>query len=444
MTYTSSGRRAVGKREAARGVIDALKTTSDGVPVAVLADGTTLAIVYDKARPMPAVRANEVDTLHRDPYLRDLLAPCRNMEQRQSVLLPLAKQGYIVSTINSRACTRHGKIDCWMCEPTPSVTPEPEPVASEPEPEPVAEPVALSAEPIDLSEYAKVVDLVAVERSMGEVIRDLAEQIAKQAPTVIQIAGREPVTLPAGALVHEATKAVIEDMEDGMHVYLTGAPGVGKSRMAATIAKSFGFADEDIHFFSCSNMDQKNSLLGFIRPTDGVFVPGPIYWAWKCKFVFIDEMDAGTGSALVAVNAGLDSPYLTFPNGETLQRPEQLFILAAGNTLGKGGDMMFMRNQMDAATRNRWVFHHVDYDRNIERQVVEPILGERTNAYLRHVWQVRENLEGERVVFSTRNIVAGAKMLRRGRDIETIVERALLPGESADIVRKSGALAFRG
>jgi cobaltochelatase CobS len=241
-------------------------------------------------------------------------------------------------------------------------------------------------------------------------------------------------------LVHEECPSVIESLEDGLHPYLTGSPGTGKSRMVATIAKAFGFAPERTHFFPVSNMDQKNSVQGFIRPTDGVFQPGPGYHAYKGDLVFFDELDAGNGSAMNALNVLLDSPFVTFPNGETLERPEHLFIIGAGNTVGKGGDMMFLRNQMDAATRNRWVFHHVDYDRNIERAVVTAILGDLADRWLNFCWGVRERLEGERVVFSTRNIRHGALQVRRGHTIESIVASALLPGESDDIVRKSGAL----
>lgn len=454
----------VAKRQPARGNIvrlttidyrDKSGTLHPDVEVAILDDDSMLAIEYDRSRSMPAVRANEVDTLHRDPFLRDALAGCKNMEQRQSVLLPLAKQGYAVSATNSRACTPHGTIDCWMCNAPAPTDPTPEPVAA-----PVAAPAAF--DPTDpngfitkpehnrdltqvLNESAR--EFERIEATIESVSRDvgsLAVAIDGLRPTVIQIGASEPVTLPAGELVHEATQGVIEDMEDGLLVYLTGAPGVGKSRMAATIAKSFGFTEENTHYFSVSNMDQKNSLLGYNSPLDGTFQPGPLYWAMKGHFVFLDEMDAANGAAWTATNAVTDAPFVTFPNGETIQRPERLFILGAGNTTGKGGDMLFLRNQMDAASRNRWVFHHIDYDRNIERSIVDSILGQRATAWLDHCWLIRDALASERVIFSTRNIVAGAKMLRRGRDITTITERALLPGESADIVRKSHALTFQG
>lgn len=421
-----SNTRTPGQAMPARGSIIEL-CVQDGREVALL-DSTTEPVVtldFVRGQPLPSVRANEVATLLRDPFLANALKGCRNMEQRKAVLLPIAQQGY--------------KVEDALATPPAS----PPPVAT---PAPAATPGATPAD-FDPSEFVTKVEhnrladtIATVDGTLGMAITALSTKIDTLAPTVISIGVNEPVTFPADEIIHEAAVEIIEDMADGMHVYMTGEPGTGKSRLAVTVAKALGFADDDIVIFPVSNMDQKNSLMGYNLPTTGEYQRGPLYDAFQGKFVVLEELDAGNGAAMTATNIALDAPYVTFPNGETLERPDQVFIIGAGNTTGKGGDMMFLRNQMDAATRNRWVFHHVTYDRNLERQVISPILGDLTERWLTYCWAIREAVEGERVVFSTRNIRHGAMMLRRGRDIGSIVERALLPGESTDIVRKSGAL----
>ena len=403
------------KREPARGKIDMLTLDANGREVLILDDGTRLALVYDRTQPMPAVRANEVDTLLRDSYLASLLAGCRNMEQRQNVLRPVCHTGY---TVQDDATT----------SPAPSAPPQGSPA-----------PATATVDSEALEELRSLIETVDGTTRMQ--FAALENKLANLTPTVVQVSGREPVTLPANELVHQSVPEVLEALEDGLHPYLTGGPGTGKSRLCVTAFRAMGFDPADIVIFPVSNMDQKNSLLGWTLPTTGEYVKGPLHHAFEGKPTVLEELDAGNGAAMTATNIVLDAPFVTFPNGETLERPEQLFIVGAGNTLGKGGDMMFLRNQMDAATRNRWVFVHVDYDRNIERAVVESILDSSVaGRWLSHCWAIRERLEGERVVFSTRNIRHGALQLRRGRPIESIVASALLPGESDDIVRKSGAL----
>lgn len=418
------------RREAARGNIIEL-TRIDGEDVAILdskVEVKTGVVVFDfdKTNRKPAVRANEFATLLRDPLLATALSGCTNMEQRKNVLRPFCATGY--------------KVDFFASDPTPTQAPEPEP-------EPVAPPQGSPTATIDTSDLVTQAQLqsalVRQNNELASEIERLEHELRTLAPTVIQVGSNEPVTFGAGELVHEAAPQIIEDMEDGLHVYMTGGPGTGKSRLAMTVYRALGFSEDDVVIFPVSNMDQKNSLLGWRLPTTGEYIKGPLHHAFEGRPVMLEELDSGNGASMTATNNVLDSPYVTFPDGTTMRRPDKLFILGAGNTTGKGGDMMFLRNQMDGATRNRWVFHFVDYDRNIERGVVAPILGDRTDAWLNHCWSIREALSGERVVFSTRNITAGAKMLRRGRDIATITERALLPGESRDIVAKSGALNFR-
>lgn len=414
-----------GGKLAARGTIVEL-TMHDGREVAVLRDYDAtevrdgiVTIDFVKGQSRPAIRANEVATLLRDPHLANLLAPCKNMDERKAVLIPLAHQGY--------------RVQDFLLDP-------------EPEPEPVAPPQGSPPVSADIAEALDQLRarIDTVDGTLAMEIAALGRKVDTLAPTVISVAGHEPVTFEPGELVHESTAEVIESLEDGLHPYLTGEPGTGKSRLVYTAAKALGFSPDDIVIFPVSNMDQKGSLLGWTLPTTGEYVKGPLHHAFEGKLTALEELDAGNGAAMTAINIVLDAPYVTFPNGETLERPDRLFIIGCGNTVGKGGDMMFLRNQMDAATRNRWVFHHVTYDRNIERAVVTPILGEGAEAWLQHCWGIRERLEGERIVFSTRNIRHGALQLRRGRPIESIVESALLPGESADIVRKSGALNFGG
>jgi cobaltochelatase CobS len=84
----------------------------------------------------------------------------------------------------------------------------------------------------------------------------------------------------------------------------------------------------------------------------------------------LDEIDAADANAMVAINAALANRVMANPNGKVHVRHDKCFILAAANTWGRGGDHQYVgRNQLDAATLDRFVLSTIGVEYDLELEV---------------------------------------------------------------------------
>src|SRR5206468_9520328 len=128
----------------------------------------------------------------------------------------------------------------------------------------------------------------------------------------------------------------------------------------------------------------------------------------------LDEIDAADANVMVAINAGLANGVLVTPDGTVHKRHEKCVIVAAANTWGRGGDLMYVgRNQLDASTLDRFVLAtiHVTYDDALELELVK---GAGVSVELFDwVHGLRNQITRNRLrrVASTRLIVSGVKAM---------------------------------
>ena len=87
----------------------------------------------------------------------------------------------------------------------------------------------------------------------------------------------------------------------------------------------------------------------------------------------IDEMDASCPEALIILNAAIANGYFNFPApiGNVTKHPN-FRCVAAGNTMGFGADAQYVgRNQLDAATLDRFAMIKMDYCPAIEENICQ-------------------------------------------------------------------------
>jgi hypothetical protein len=101
--------------------------------------------------------------------------------------------------------------------------------------------------------------------------------------------------------------------------------------------------------------------------------------------------------------------------------------VAAANTWGHGAtDQYVGRVKQDGAAIDRFVFVRIDYDEQLERDLVGP----QYEAWARSVQRVRQacsNL-GVKHIVSPRATVQGALLLAQGADKETVIRSVLRKG----------------
>jgi cobaltochelatase CobS len=152
-----------------------------------------------------------------------------------------------------------------------------------------------------------------------------------------------------------------------VHAFLVGPAGGFKTTAAHKAAEACGLA-----YYSTSVCQQttKSDLLGYMDAT-GHYVTTQFRRAYEGGGVFLlDEADAGNANVLAVLNAALSNGMMGFPDGMIARHADFVFV-ASGNTWGTGADAQFVgRNQLDAATLDRFAFIRWDYDNGMEAEIV--------------------------------------------------------------------------
>lgn len=164
-------------------------------------------------------------------------------------------------------------------------------------------------------------------------------------------------------IVHEKFDTVLKFVQANEPVFLTGPAGSGKNVLCQQVAKVLG-----LNFYFSNAVTQEYKITGFTDAM-GVFHESQFFKAFKNGGLFmLDEMDASIPEVLIILNAAIANRYFDFPApvGYVEAHPD-FRVIAAGNTFGNGADYDYVgRNQLDAASLDRFAQVRIDYDPKIE------------------------------------------------------------------------------
>ena len=210
-------------------------------------------------------------------------------------------------------------------------------------------------------------------------------------------------------LFHQDFEAVLRLVSLKLPVFLVGPAGCGKNVMLKQVAQVL-----DKKFFYQNDANEDHKLLGFVD-ANGIYHQTPFYKAFtEGGLLMLDEMDNANASVLLKLNSAIGSGndfYMTFPNGETLQAHKDFQVVAAANTFGKGENAVYCgRNQLDGATLDRYFIYNLDYDKSLEKTLVN------NEDILDLFWDLREIIVNNDIhhTVSTRAILNMDKIISSG------------------------------
>jgi len=165
-------------------------------------------------------------------------------------------------------------------------------------------------------------------------------------------------------------------------------------------------------------------LTGFID-AQGRIVSTEFRKAFENGGLFLfDEIDASYPQAVLAFNAALANDYMDFPD-KRVQRHKDFYCIAAANTYGQGADRQYIgRNQLDAASLDRFCFLDWNYDENLERDLAG------NEDWSNYVQRIRRIIFSNKIrhVVSPRASIFGAILISNGIDREVVENTVIWKG----------------
>jgi MoxR-like ATPase len=236
-------------------------------------------------------------------------------------------------------------------------------------------------------------------------------------------------------------------LHSGMNVMMVGPAGTGKSTVAEQLAAAYG-----LPFWFNGPVQSEYKLTGY-KDAHGRYHSTPFREAYEHGGVYLfDEIDACAPQALVAFNTALAQGYCDFPDRGIVRRSPKFVCLAAANTYGRGANRMYVgRNQLDAATLDRFAMFDIGFDETLEEQAARAAWkasnpkawgdGGQVLKWLTLVRKLRERtLElSLRHVITMRASIDGAKLLALGFPVKAAADATVWKGLGLEDRRKAAA-----
>ena len=238
------------------------------------------------------------------------------------------------------------------------------------------------------------------------------------------------VVAPSGSkkklegLFHYQFENILKLVGADIPVLLVGPAGSGKNHTLEQIAESL-----DIDFYFSNAVTQEHKISGF-TDANGTYHETQFYKAFtNGGLFFLDEMDASIPEVLLVLNSAIANRYYDFPVGR-VEAHEDFRVVAAANTFGTGADNMYVgRQQLDAATLDRFAVLDFDYDENVERELAV------SEDLYDFISEVRKSIVDNDIRYTvSMRATINATKLHEVMELETIMESVIFKGmEKSDL-----------
>ena len=333
--------------------------------------------------------------------------------------------------------------DASTTTPVPAPTPASMPNAIKPMPTPATPPVTAAATVsaqtgVANSQTEAIAQLIGLlsppavsPEEIERIVKQEIQNVAFPTNTVV-ITATETRTVEGHT--HTRLADVLLDLSISEHVLMVGPAGTGKSTIARQAAKALDIPYGEI---SLNPGLTATALLGYMNAT-GEYVKTVFREIWENGGVFhADEFDNGHPSTLATLNAALATSAggsIAFPDG-MITRHDDFRFVASANTFGRGPDRVYVgRQQLDAATLDRFVVEEIDIDESLEHAVclATGYDSPKVSEVLRYIRQLRNNAAKQKslLLFSPRASIGMCKLLQAGKPLSKVIESRVRKGIS--------------
>lgn len=281
-----------------------------------------------------------------------------------------------------------------------------------------------------------VEDLINKQNKKHITEEDLIRLIKKHSPvinqTIVNQIDSTKIVLD-DKLRHKSFNDVLTIALTGENIMLVGPAGSGKTTIASHLADALSqIHKKEIKFYFNGAIASEYKLSGFID-AQGRVIETAFRNAYEKGGVYLfDEIDASMPQALLAFNAALSNGFYDFPDKSVNKHPDFVCV-AAANTFGNGADRQYIgRNQLDAASLDRFSVVYMDYDEELEKKLAGDM------KWTLHVQKIRKIVNELKIrhVISPRASIVGAKLLRAGMHWKRVEEVKIFKGMSPDEISK--------
>ena len=244
---------------------------------------------------------------------------------------------------------------------------------------------------------------------------EVTKQIDNLRPQVTNIAVANKPTVQIQGVLHNRFTDILHTVGAGVHAYLVGSAGTGKSTIGKQVADSLNvpFASKSV-----SGQTPESALVGYMAG-GGNYVGTEFRRIFEFGGVFLlDEVDNGNPNVLNVLNSALANDSMAFADG-MVSRHKDFVAIATANTYGNGATAEYVgRNPIDKAFLNRFATIDIDIDENVEDAMLKSVglSLDVSRLWITAIRKARTNVFANnlRVIVSPRNTLNGAKQISAG------------------------------
>ena len=158
------------------------------------------------------------------------------------------------------------------------------------------------------------------------------------------------------------------------NIMLVGPRGIGKTEMVIQAAKALNAVYPEMCAvpYMITSPQMKHEVTGYGNAT-GEYVPTEFTKGYVAPGItLIEEMDRSEPTALIAMNAALANKIMDTPVQGMIEQNQFCNVVATANTAGIGATIMYnTANQLDASTRDRFVYLEMEFDEELALQIAK-------------------------------------------------------------------------
>lgn len=272
-----------------------------------------------------------------------------------------------------------------------------------------------------LSELFKIKEYLEnkIDTSVDGELEALREAVKKNQKLEIKIG--DTVTKVEGKR-HKQLETLITYSALRIPTLLVGMAGTGKTHAGEQASEAL---DVPFYAMSVGAQTSKTDIIGYMD-ANGNYVKTFFRDAYQNGGVFLmDEIDAGNANVLIQVNAALSNGLCAFPD-EMVKKHKDFVFIASANTYGTGASRQYVgRNQLDAATLDRFAIIDWEIDDELEQSLAVGIYGQAWYQAVKasRAYVAEHNI---RAIVSPRATQKGSQLLSAGIHVDEVVKAVLL------------------